>query len=230
MKHAIILLLALSSPALAAEKTFMTTGFTAINVAGMHRVVVTTSTAPLVRAVGEQSMIDRLKIEVNGQTLKISESKDSGWSWSGNVSEPVTIYVTTHSLEHARLTGSGDFEVDYMHGDRVSLSLSGSGDMNVAKLHAANLDISLTGSGDIKAAGECNEAQISLTGSGDVDAAALTCKVLDAKISGSGNVVADVSRAARLNTVGSGNMTITGSSTCEVKASGRGRIRCGEEN
>lgn len=223
-------LLALAAPALAAEQTFMVTGFEGIAAAGPHKVIVTTGKAPSVRAVGARQDLDRLKIEVKDQTLRIGQMKSGSWlSWSGD-GEPVTLYVTTRQLRSAKLAGSGDVAIDRMDGRSVKLNISGAGDLNVGVVKADELDIAIAGSGDIAMTGTCDKASISIAGSGNVEATGLKCKSLTGKVAGSGNMIAEVSATADLRVMGSGDITINGTARCTTKTMGSGSVRCGDRS
>ena len=230
MKRALLaaapMLLALAAPALAAEQSFMITGFDALSVSVPHKVIVTTGKAQSVRAVGDRAVIDRLEIDVSDQTLRIREKKTDSWfSWKDH--DPLTIYVTTHALKGVRLAGSGDVAVDRMKGQDVKLSLAGSGDLNVGVVTADRMDVSLAGSGDMAMTGTCGNATVSIAGSGNVEAPGLKCQSLTGKIAGSGNITTDVVKAAKLSIAGSGDIKITGNPQCEVKTVGSGRVSCG---
>jgi uncharacterized protein YaiE (UPF0345 family) len=230
MKRAILAvapLLALSSPALAAEQKFTVTGFESISVSVPHKVIVATGKAPGVRAVGDQKSIDRLEVDVASGTLRIREKKSDTWfSWKDG--EVLTIYVTTHTLNNARLAGSGDVAVDRMKGQDVKLSLAGSGDLNVGVVTADRIDVSLAGSGDMAMTGTCGAATISIAGSGNIDAPGLKCQSLTGKIAGSGDITTEVVKHAKLSIAGSGDIKILGKPQCEVKTLGSGKVSCGD--
>jgi hypothetical protein len=229
MKRALLValpLFALAAPALAAEQKFTVTGFEGISVSVPHKVIVTTGKAPSVRAVGDQKSIDRLEVEVTSGTLRIREKKSDTWfSWKDG--EVLTIYVTTHTLDSARLAGSGDVAVDRMKGQDVKLSLAGSGDLNVGVVTADRMDVSLAGSGDMAMTGTCGAATISIAGSGNIDAPGLKCQSLTGKIAGSGDITADVAKHAKLSIAGSGDIKILGKPQCEVRTLGSGKVSCG---
>lgn len=224
---ATVAVLAMTTPAAAAEQSFMVTGFDSVSIAGPHKVIITKGKGQSVRAVGERADLDRLDIRVENNALKIGEKKEGSWlSW--NDGKAVTIYVTAQNLHEARLAGSGNVAIDRMKGDDVTIKLAGSGDLSVGDVTAGKLTVAIAGSGDLALAGACTDASVSIAGSGNVVAPGLKCQTFIGKVSGSGDIAADVARAATLTVMGSGNITITGEPRCEIKTMGSGRVRCGK--
>ena len=209
----------------AAERNFMVTGFNEIEVAGPFDVTVNVGRGQSVRAQGAERDLERLRIQVVGNELRIG-SRERGWTdWSK--SEPVRIQVTVPSLRAVSLAGSGDVRVDRVKADSFKASLSGSGDLSVGMLAAGDVKLSLAGSGDITAAGSCSSADVSIAGSGDVRIPSLKCQTLSGSIAGSGGIDANVSRTAKLSIMGSGDVTVAGGAKCDVSKMGSGSVRCG---
>ena len=70
---------ALANPASAATRNFGITDFTKVRVSGPYRVTVSTGVAPFARASGSASAIDRVAVEVRGDTLVVQSNP----SWGG---------------------------------------------------------------------------------------------------------------------------------------------------
>src|SRR3954452_17613352 len=81
------------SPAEAATRNFGITGFTKIRVDGPYRVTLATGVAPFARASGSAQAIDRVAIDVRGDTLVVQSSADSVGGYPGQNSGPVEISV-----------------------------------------------------------------------------------------------------------------------------------------
>ena len=67
------------TPADAATRNFGVTSFTKIRVSGPYKVSVATGVAPFARATGSSAAIDRVAIEVRGDTLVVQSNP----SWGG---------------------------------------------------------------------------------------------------------------------------------------------------
>lgn len=213
-----------STQASAAERKFTVTGFNEIEVAGPFDVVVSVGKGQSVRAVGAAKDIDRLKVEVSGNELRIG-SKERGWmDWSD--SDPVKIWVTVPALKAVSLAGSGDMQVDRVKADAFVASIAGSGDLAIASLTASNARFSIAGSGDLTASGSCRTAEVSIAGSGDVDISGLRCQTLSARVAGSGDITAHATNDAKLTVMGSGAIVVAGGAKCDVSKMGSGSARC----
>jgi hypothetical protein len=213
----------LSTPALAAERSFSVGAFSEVVLSGSMDVVVTTGAAHSVRAEGAEADLDRLDIRVKGDALVIA-TKPGSWTWSSR--EKVTVRVSAPNVSRAAISGSGDMQVGPTKGD-FSGRISGSGDLAVASIDAPALSLAISGSGDIALGrGRCGTANFSTSGSGDIDASAVRCETLTVSTSGSGDVAAQATGTASLRTSGSGDISLTGGARCTSRSSGSGTISC----
>src|SRR4051794_36588435 len=97
----------IAPPAGAATRNFGITGFTKVRVDGPYKVTVASGVAPFARATGSGPALDRLTVEVRGDTLVVQANK-SGWGgYPGENSGPVEISVGTHELSNAWVNGAG---------------------------------------------------------------------------------------------------------------------------
>jgi hypothetical protein len=218
-----ILPMLLSTPALAAERSFSVGAFNEVVLSGSMDVVVTTGAAHSVRAEGADADLDRLDIRVKGDALVIA-TKPGSWNWSSR--DKVTVRVSAPNLSGASISGSGDMQVGAVKGD-FSAHISGSGDMAVASVDAPALALSTSGSGDMMiSGGRCGAGSISTTGSGDIDASRVRCETLSISTTGSGDVAAQATGTATLRTTGSGDIRVTGGARCTTRSSGSGNTAC----
>jgi len=74
------LIFATSVPAVAAERRYSITDFNRVEVDGPYQVTLTTGGSSSARATGSSAALDRLSIEVMGQTLRIRTNVSS---WGG---------------------------------------------------------------------------------------------------------------------------------------------------
>jgi len=207
-----------------AERMFDVGSFDAVSLAGPHDVVVTVGPAVSVRAEGPSHELDRLEIEVRGDSLSIGTNRDS---WIGSSrGEGVIVRVTVPRLTGASVAGSGDLSIDRVEGDNFSGSVAGSGDLEIAALAVRDARFSIAGSGDIKAAGRADRTSAKIAGSGDVDIGRLESAGTEISVVGSGNVAAHARDTASVSIMGSGDVTIRGGARCSIKKMGSGAINC----
>ena len=93
------------TPADAATRNFGVTSFTKIRVSGPYKVSVATGVAPFARATGSSAAIDRVAIEVRGDTLVV-QSNPSWGGYPGSDPGPVEVTLGTHELGSASLIGT----------------------------------------------------------------------------------------------------------------------------
>lgn len=224
----LLLALAAATPAAAAERTFIVTDFDRVQIEGPFEVTLATGRPSRAIARGDNRALDRVDIDVQGRLLKIRRNISA---WGGNPGEqagPVTIELGTRLLRSAVVRGGGSLGVDRAEGLRIELSLTGNGRIAVETLASDNVDVALIGSGRIQLGGEAKSFRAAVDGAGDLDAADLI--VDDAQINAgtAGKVTLAVTRTAKVNATGSGDVEITGSPACTVTTRGAGRVTCGD--
>jgi Putative auto-transporter adhesin, head GIN domain len=220
---------ALSVSASAAERGYTVTDFDRIEVAGPYAVTVTSGKGASVRASAEANALDAVKVEVRGRLLSIRQSRTAAQGWTVDRAKgPVTIVVTVPALQAATLVGSGKLSVDRLKGQRITANLIGSGELKIVSATSDMLTASASGGGVLNIAGKVQMATLRNTGASILDAAALT--VADATINArsAGNLHVLVTRAAKVQASGSGDVIVDGGPACTVTATGTGTVSCGD--
>ncbi len=224
-QHLAIGLLAVSGVAAHAEdRRFTVTGFDHIMASGSENITITTGKAASLVATGAAEQLDKLDINVEGNTLRIDHKSHWGWNWGNR--DAVRIAITMPALQGIKASGSGDIVADHGTGPMFESRLSGSGNLRIADIDSSDVVLGITGSGDITAAGKCKQARLTISGSGEMALAGLTCSAVDIGISGSGDVVVRATQEAMTRVSGSGNVVITGGARCQSRTTGRGTISC----
>lgn len=224
---ALLALAAAATPAAAAERRYPVTDFDRVQVDGPYQVTLATGLTGGARAEGSADALDRITVEVQGNTLKVRPNRSAWGGYPGDRTGPVRIALTTRVLRSAAVTGSGSLEVDRARGLRVDVSVSGNGRLAVGAVDADNLVVGLLGGGRISLAGRAKLLKATVQGSGDLAAAAL--KVEDAQITAdtAGSVTVAVARTVKLKAPGPGDVEIIGNPSCTIESEGSGKIACG---
>ena len=105
------------APVAAAERTYSVTDFERVVVEGPYIVRLAIGRPTAARASGSQAALDRVLIEVTGQTLRIRRNRHY---WGGNPGAqegPLTIELSTRILRSARLVGPARLEVTMQPGE-----------------------------------------------------------------------------------------------------------------
>ncbi|GAC1576856.1 MAG: head GIN domain-containing protein [Sphingomicrobium sp.] len=211
------------------DRAYPVSGFTGIDVAGHYNVTVRTGSAPSVHASGSEQALDNLRVEVKDGMLEIGQNKRSAWTWgwsNWHHSGPVNLVVTVPSLDHAGIAGSGAIKVDKVSGARFRGEIAGSGDLVLPLIDAGEVSLSIAGSGGIHARGKAKGVKYEIAGSGNIDATGLAAETADVSIAGSGGIKGHASNVAKVDVMGSGDVTLTGGAKCSVSKSGSGNVQC----
>lgn len=210
------------------ERSYQVGPFTRIAVSGPYHVDVRTGSDPSVRASGPERSIERMEVEVDGDTLRIRPQKRRGMNFSrSNDSEPVRLAVTVPGLAAAEIAGSGEIGVDRIAGESFDGAVAGSGDLRLGNVEVQRLKIGIAGSGDVRAAGgRAARAEYGIAGSGDIDMGSLVAEQAAVSIAGSGNVNASATDTASVDIAGSGDVRLRGGARCQVRKAGSGNVDC----
>ena len=217
---------ALASPAGAATRGFTISSFDAIRVDAPVEVVVTTGAGSSARAEGDQSALDRLRVDLSGRLLSITMTRAQPGEKSGG---RAVVRLSTGDLGRVVLTGGGSVSVSRMKGLRGDIILGGNGDVSVAAVDLDQLNLGVAGGGRATLAGRAGVASIRVTGPGAVAAEALRARQAAVTNDGPGNVVLTADVTAKVTASGSGDVTVMGKAACSVGNRGTGRISCGGE-
>lgn len=228
MKYVVPLALALAAmPAMAAERRYPVTDFDRIEVDGPYVVRLTTGRISIAVANGPQGGIDRLTVEVNGQTLRIRRNRN-GWTGTPGAQQgQVEIAVTTRSLRSARLIGPGRLEIDRLSGLRADLGVEGSGELVVGNVATDTLNMRLVGSGRLEARGRTGALNGAFEGSGNVEAGQLLAQDLTVATTSFGRVSLNAARTARITANGRGEVSVAGRPSCTLRGQSADLVRCG---
>ncbi|QTD55009.1 head GIN domain-containing protein [Parasphingorhabdus cellanae] len=198
--------------------------FTGVTLAGPDNIVFTTGSEFSIRAEGDADTLEKLRYKITNGQLKVG--RENSGMWSGSSSAAI-VYVSAPSLESAKLSGSGDMQVDKMNGESAQLSVAGSGNIDIAEMETASLNTKIAGSGDISFSGRADDVQISIVGSGDIKGKALKTEAAAIKIAGSGDVALSSDGTVDASIAGSGDIRIHGDANCKIKTAGSGDVTCG---
>jgi hypothetical protein len=213
-------LLAFAAPAGAANRNFGISGFTKIRVDGPFKVNVATGVAPFARATGSAAALDRVAIDVRGDTLVVHYNVSS-WAVSPSSEVgPVEINVGTHELSNAWLNGAGALAIDRVKGLSFGLSVQGSGSAAIATVDADQLKIGLVGSANAKLAGAAKRLTAVVRGVSTLDAGALKTRDATVGVEGASRVDASISNAVSVSASGNATVRFTGRPSCTLKVTG----------
>jgi len=205
------------------QRTYAVDGFERVSLGGAGDVEVRVGPAWSVTATGDPAILDKILVERDGKSLKLSRRKGVNWSRG----EKVRFLVTMPRITGADIGGSGTVRVDRVPGGSFDGNIGGSGTLDVHGLAVDKAEFSIGGSGTVEAAGTARSLEVSIGGSGTVHAQPLRADTGEITIAGAGNIQAQVTRTAEVTIMGSGNVDITGGAKCSVTKMGAGKVNCG---
>lgn len=221
------LALGLAGPAVAADRTYSITDFDRVIVEGPYIVRVTVGRSTSARASGTTQALERLAIDVTGQTLRIRRDRTGERSGQSVQAGPVTIELTARTIRSARLIGPGSLDVARLEGLKVELAVQGSGRLRATSVAADDLSVALQGSGRLELSGTAEQLRATIDGSGDVDGSTLRAESATITTNTVGTVAFAASREATVYALGLGNVVVSGRASCTVTGPGAGQVSCG---
>ena len=144
------------------ERTYAVTDFTSIGLGAGGDVEVRVGPDYSVKAIGTPAALDKIKIERDGTSLKLSRRK--GFNWGS--SDKIRFLITMPRITGADIGGSGTIVVDRVEGSSFNGNIGGSGRLDIRGLKVDKAEFAIGGSGDIAAAGTARSLEISIGGSG----------------------------------------------------------------
>ena len=221
---AAIAIATLASPAGAATRNFGVTGFEKVRVEGPFKVKLTTGVAPFASASGSPAAIEKVAIEMRGNTLLVHASSSSWGGYPGQDAGPVEIDIGTHDLSSAWLTGSGAIAIDKVSGLSFDLSVQGSGAATIGQADVDQLNISVGGTASASLSGRADKVTAVVRGVSSLDAADLAVKDATIGAEGTATVAANVSNSVKVDGNGPITVRFTGGPACTLRVGGSASV------
>lgn len=215
---------AVAAPADAGTRNFGITSFTKLRVEGPYKVSLATGVAPFARASGSGPALDRVAIDVRGDTLVIHNASGSWGGYPGQDPGPVEISVGTHDLTGAWLTGSGTMAIDGVRGLTFALSVQGSGGADLGAVDVDQLSVNIGGTAAVRLAGRAPRLTAIVRGVSSLDAAGLSVKDATLTSDGAAMVKANIGDSVTVGATGPATIELTGRPACTIRVSGSATV------
>jgi len=223
---ALLALAAFATPAYAVDRRLSVTDFDRVVVEGPYRVRLVVGRPSSATVSGSLAALDRLTVDVQGQTLRIRRNRSAWGGAPGADSGPVTIELSTRRLRSARLVGPAQLDVQGAAGLNVQFTVEGSGTLRAVNLNADNLALGLIGSGRIEIGGRAGVLSGDFQGTGTVDASTLDARDANVTNTTSGDVLLSVRGPAAITNNGVGDVRVAGAPVCTIDGLGAAQVRC----
>jgi hypothetical protein len=217
----------LAAPARGEDRRYAVADFDRLAVEGPYVVHLVTGRPSGASAQGRRDALDRVTIDVQGQTLRIRRNRNAWGGAAGADLGTVTVELATRSLRAARLVGPARLGLEGARGLNVDLSVEGSGTIRAAGVDADHLALALLGSGRLEVAGVARMVNGTFQGTGDIAAANLRAGQATIVTTTSGTVAITVNGPATVTANGLGNVSILGRPVCTARGVAADQVRCG---
>ena len=183
-----------------------TASYDEINVSGFFDVVLVSGKEGAISIQAEENILRYIKVEVEGNVLKIYTEKNVNISTNKNI----ILTVPFEQISFVSLSGSGDIiSKNTIVSPTFKAKLSGSGDLTL-DVKSSDFEVNLSGSGDVVLTGNSDNFVSKTSGSGDVDATNLSAKNANLTISGSGDMKVNCTESLFARVSGSGDIEYKG--------------------
>ena len=228
---AILLLFSSAAPAQenkAIERKLLVGSFENIVVIGDISVSVVTGKAPSAIASGDKRMLESLKLERVGTTLRVRLQDIINNNRGVPITAPLRLTLTTQDIKDVTLSGNGTITISEVKQTNLARMLvAGNGTINVGKLVADQYSAAINGNGKIDlGSGTVRDAKVVIEGAGVFESEKVRTRKLRLEHVGNAISTATVEEGTDIYNRGSGNITIGGKGTCFIKQAGTASINC----
>ena len=219
-----------ATPALAADQRFSIGSYDELIVEGDVIVNLETGKAPSAKAQGPRDKLGALRVERQGNVLRIRSVGLQGLQDRQSEEGPVTIAITGRDIKRVALIGSGRINASALNATTTHVELRGSGSIDIASLKAFRLVTMMAGNGRLTIAkGEVVNTELAIDGSAHAISAGLVTQNLKLVQNGPASTLMTVTNIAEINNTGAGSITIEGKGACQVRKAGSATINCKKE-
>ncbi|HEV2594114.1 MAG TPA: head GIN domain-containing protein [Sphingomicrobium sp.] len=218
------LMLAIAPSAQGATRSYGITDFTKVRVEGPYKVTLVTGVPPYAKASGSSTAMDRIAVEVRGDTLVIRTDPSAWGGYPGIDPGPVEVSIGTHDLANASLIGSGNIVISRVTGLSFALAVQGSGSAQINDVAADQMNVSLAGTASARLAGRTKRLTAVVRGLSALDAAKLSTPGVHISAEGSATIDASVAQSAQVEATGPATIRFSGSPSCELHVSGSASV------
>jgi len=223
-------LIALATPAHAADRSYVVTNFDRVRVDGPYSVQVEVGTGggAAASASGDDRALGDLDISVNGGTLTVRKGSQ-GWGERGKASgPPPVIILRTPAVRGATVVGGAKLALNgKLRTARLDVQITGAGTIDARGVDADDVVVTVIGNGNVALAGRTARARFSTNGGGSIAAMALDAGEIIVALEGAGETRASARYLADLTNKGLGLIAVTGNPKCTVRGQSVGPIECG---
>ncbi|MFN3620039.1 GIN domain-containing protein [Sphingorhabdus sp.] len=220
--------LAVGSPLSAEERKMLVASFDKVEVIGDINVEIMTGKAPSARVSGDKRVLDALKLERVGMTLRVRLQGALNNAKGAVITRPVLVQLTTQAVKDMTVAGNGSVKISNVEQpDAVRMLVAGNGSILAENVTADKFSANINGNGRIAVNnGRVRTGKVTLDGAGQFEAPNLKMRTIRLEHSGNGMSNVQALEEADIFNSGTGNITVGGSGSCFIKQAGSAAINC----
>jgi hypothetical protein len=224
----ILLAVANGGPVQAIERKLLVASFENIVVIGDIGVTVTTGKSPSAIASGDKRVLESLKLERVGTTLRIRLQDIINNNKGVPITEPVKVMLTTQAIRDITVSGNATLTISEVRQTNLArMLLAGNGSVTIGKLTADQFAATINGNGKVDiGGGVVRDGRVTIDGAGGFEGAKVKMRKLRLEHIGNATSTATVEEGTDIYNRGSGNITVGGKGTCFIKEAGGAAINC----
>ncbi len=210
------------------ERKLLVGSFENIVVIGDMTVTVTTGKSPSAIASGDKRVLESLKLERVGTTLRLRLQDIINNEKGIPITAPLNVRLTTQEIKDITLSGNGRLSVsEVKQQDLARLLIAGNGSVTIGRLIADQFAAQIDGNGNIDlGGGAVRDARVTIDGAGGFEGAKVATRKLRLEHIGNAISTATVAEQTEIFNDGTGNINIGGKGTCFIKKAGSAAINC----
>ncbi len=210
------------------ERKLLVASFENIVVIGDIIVTVQTGKSPSAIASGDKRVLESLKLERIGTTLRVRLQDVVNNNKGVPITSPVRVALTTQEIKDITLSGNGTLTVSEVKQQAlVRLLIAGNGSVSIGRLLTDQFNATINGNGKIDlGGGAVREGRVTVDGAGSFEGAKTKMRKLRLEHIGNAISNATVEEGTEIFNQGTGNITIGGKGTCFIKQAGNAAINC----
>jgi hypothetical protein len=176
---------------------------------------------PSIRVEADENVLPYIETEVDGDWLEIKTREH----FSIHTSHDIKVYVTTPTITHVGLFGSGNVTAsgELVSNSKIDFDIAGSGDISM-NINTPQVKANIGGSGSLQLTGETRDINLNIAGSGSFDAENLKAENAKVSIAGSGDAHLYADVKLKVDIMGSGSVTYKGNAIVNKNVMGSGTI------
>jgi hypothetical protein len=192
--------------------------FTKVSIEVASNVHITQAAKSSVSFTAEPAVMEKLRAQVSGDTLRITSVG------SFQTQKPLNVDIVVQQLDRLEIGSAADVIVDGLKGKSLTVAVKSAADVALNKLNLESIRADLLGTGTVTSSGRSSKQQVLIGGTGTYDAKELQGESAKVEISGSGDASFGELKQLHAKVSGAGTVRYRGNPQLQSDIAGAGSI------